>query len=548
MNLATSANDKANEVAVTIPRAFRCYTEKTDAVKICSLWPGDTDEFVLRNGTTLKVEFRYPSYVDDTPISRSTYIYVQLYRNTADGGARLVPGNYRLKTASGTIVTKATPESETWSLDSPATTLVYDGTFFVIQNMLTAQQVNNTINGALNTINQEKARYLTCNTSASTAVKVCKLPDTNPMDLVPGRTITVKFTYSGYYPSGSANIKLRILYADDILVSEDIVAYNGYYVQQNSPVAWSSAGMVSFVYDGGGWVMLDNVANTVISDWCMANNRTYINGAKIYTGSLEASSIYTGIIGKRTQYSGTVRGSTYFDLDNNEIVTKETTSGYSTKITAGNITQYNENGDLITSITPILTRYLNPDGDDVKEYFGGFYYNKDTANALTFGFIGDNTFKRILEIKNGGEPVGGYCITEGTKFSGFIHRRWCEYDGTGAYRYELRPGVGWRNIENLDASIALELADEPTSATFRKIARLDIAPNGGVNPGEGVEGVILQGENLRGKSKLLVLGDPELWWNGRIVCHGGNIASFMRDNVSHLKININGTTYTAYWS
>lgn len=310
--------------------------------------------------------------------------------------------------------------------------------------------------GKVTVIQEGLARYLTCSTGKSVTVKTCKLADNTTFNVTQGTTITVKFTQEAYYPSVSSQLYLSIVYnnGSSCFTNRNIL-YNGSFLTANSNSVWSLNGTVSFIYDGASWVMQDNVANTILSDWCMTNNRTYIDGSNIYTGTVQAGAIYTGVIGKRTAGTGTLTGNTRFDLDNDYIITGSIT-GYQSKLWNGGyelLHKGNNAGD--------MTLF----GDGTKTLFG-LSYNPNYCNGIG---IYQNTDEIVRISKNGG------LVVRFNGFSGIINQN--------AYGNECKLGIGsFTDIDgNSTTGLGVEYRKSGTGNTT--LARLDISGSTGYGKG-----------------------------------------------------------------
>lgn len=127
-------------------------------------------------------------------------------------------------------------------------------------------------------------KYGTCSTAASTAAKVVKL---GGFSLFTGAKISVKFTYANESTSPTLNVNNT--------GAKTIYAY-GSAIAASGPYSWKAGATVDFVYNGSQWEISGNSADGLLADWCYNNNKTYINGGKIYTGTITADKIAANAI------------------------------------------------------------------------------------------------------------------------------------------------------------------------------------------------------------------------------------------------------------
>lgn len=163
------------------------------------------------------------------------------------------------------------------SLDSDTQTLINAGS-----NAGTAAEAAQTAAEAAQTaadsaLARTTNQYGTCSTSASTAAKVVTL---SGFELYTGATISVKFTYANAAASATLNVNGT--------GAKNIYAYNAVLAQ---PYYWSAGAVLSFTYDGSYWRMISNSTDDAIKNWCYNNDKTYINGGKIYANSVTATQI-----------------------------------------------------------------------------------------------------------------------------------------------------------------------------------------------------------------------------------------------------------------
>ena len=145
-------------------------------------------------------------------------------------------------------------------------------------NASTALSTANTANTNANSaLNRATYHYGTCSTAAATTAKVVTLAN---FALYTGAMISVYFTYANTASSPTLNVNSTG--AKSIRVNNAAIT-SKYY--------WQANNTVTFIYNGTYWVMADTSANSILANWCSANDKTLIDGAKIYTGSITAEKI-----------------------------------------------------------------------------------------------------------------------------------------------------------------------------------------------------------------------------------------------------------------
>ncbi|MBQ9701365.1 MAG: hypothetical protein IJV71_12185, partial [Lachnospiraceae bacterium] len=126
-------------------------------------------------------------------------------------------------------------------------------------------------------LNRATYHYGTCATAAATAAKVVTL---SGFTLYTGAQITVQFTYANTAANPTLNVN----------------GTGAKYIRVNnanitSMYYWGANNTVTFVYNGSYWVMADSSANSILANWCSTADKTFIDGSKIYTGSITADRI-----------------------------------------------------------------------------------------------------------------------------------------------------------------------------------------------------------------------------------------------------------------
>ena len=219
-------------------------------------------------------------------VSAVTEYYLSTSDSTATGGSwsTTIPawesGKYvwtRTKTtktdASGAITTTET--SETY--DRNLTKALTDAAGAVA----TANTANTTANNANTTATTANKRatyhFATCSTAAGTAAKAASCTD---FELFTGATMTVYFTNANTAANPTLNVNSTG--AKPIYVKNAAIAAAFY---------WQAGDTVTFVYNGTNWIMAESSANSVIANWCYNNDKTYINGGNIYTGTVTTAKL-----------------------------------------------------------------------------------------------------------------------------------------------------------------------------------------------------------------------------------------------------------------
>ena len=152
-------------------------------------------------------------------------------------------------------------------------------------NASTALSTANTAKtNASSALGRATYQYGTCSTAAATAAKVVTL---SGFTLFTGARISVKFTYANTVASPTLNVNST--------GAKTIYAY-GAAIAVNSPYSWNAGATVDFIYNGTQWEIAANSANGLIAWWCANNNKTYIDGAKLYAGTVTATKIAANAI------------------------------------------------------------------------------------------------------------------------------------------------------------------------------------------------------------------------------------------------------------
>lgn len=152
-------------------------------------------------------------------------------------------------------------------------------------NAANAQSIANSAGSTAGTaLTRATHQYGTCSTAATTAAKVVTL---SGFTLFTGAKISVKFTYANEATCPTLNVNNT--------GPRTIFTY-GSPISASSPYCWKAGATVDFVYSGSQWEISGNSADGLLADWCYNNNKTYINGGKIYTGTITADKIAANAI------------------------------------------------------------------------------------------------------------------------------------------------------------------------------------------------------------------------------------------------------------
>ena len=157
-------------------------------------------------------------------------------------------------------------------------------------NATSAMNTANTAStNATNALNRATYHYGTCTTAAGTV---------SGFELYTGAQVTVQFTNANTATNPTLNVNGTG--AKNIRVNNANISAKYY---------WKANNTVTFVYNGTYWVMSDTSANTIIANWCSSNDVTYIDGGKIYTGSITADKInVTDLFSQSITATGSITG------------------------------------------------------------------------------------------------------------------------------------------------------------------------------------------------------------------------------------------------
>ena len=153
------------------------------------------------------------------------------------------------------------------------------------KNAANAQSIANSAGSTAGTaLTRATHQYGTCSTAAATSAKVVTL---SGFTLFKGAKISVKFTYANESTGPTLNVNNT--------GAKTIYAY-GSAIASSGPYSWKAGATVDFVYNGSQWEISGNSADGLLADWCYNNDKTYINGGKIYTGTITADKIAANAI------------------------------------------------------------------------------------------------------------------------------------------------------------------------------------------------------------------------------------------------------------
>ena len=155
----------------------------------------------------------------------------------------------------------------------------------------TASTTANTANtNATNALNRATYHYGTCGTAAATAAKAVTL---SGFSLYTGAMVSVYFTYANTAASPTLNVNGTG--AKGIRVNNAVITAKYY---------WRAGDTVTFIYNGTYWVLADTSANSILASWCSDNDRTLIDGGKIYASEAFLQNIFS----KNITATGTITG------------------------------------------------------------------------------------------------------------------------------------------------------------------------------------------------------------------------------------------------
>ncbi len=393
-----------------------------------------------------------------------------------------------------------------------------------------------------------------------------------------------------------------------------------------------------------------NTANAVdakIANWAYSNNVTYIDGAKIYTGSITTQQLRVGWVGSNiastagyTEFSGSPFGFSYNSSGSYTgpyaILSQSSADSYhavgakvympaNTRVTIKaqfNVTTYGSGqhnafvGLAIDHTQNSYAGYVSTTTSSSQEKTttfdissGGYYYvyvfmqglaaNSVIQNIrVSYSMPGDLIVNGVIRSDLGNSYFNletGELAASGRKwrtvlFPSTVATSDLTYDTQGLYFLrnedavtDSTPGyLRWTNIANSSTNATSgklysndNLVVESGNALTLKAGSSGIAVTGAVTFNNDVwassnlrvSGTIFFGDtnnyqmavNNYGtlmyynsgtwSSVMIEPTDPSNWWVGSYkVATGANFSGFMSDRASHIKVNVGGTVYTAYWS
>lgn len=120
-----------------------------------------------------------------------------------------------------------------------------------------------------------KQLFAKCLTASGVAAKTATLTPQTSFSLYVGATVSVTFNEANTAANPTLSINgsgIKPIYAFGNSLSRV------YY--------WKSKSTVQFVYDGSAWVMTADSAMSLAAQWAYSNDTTYIEGSKIYAGTI----------------------------------------------------------------------------------------------------------------------------------------------------------------------------------------------------------------------------------------------------------------------
>lgn len=130
---------------------------------------------------------------------------------------------------------------------------------------------------ATSALNRASFHYGTCETAAATAAKAVTL---SGFTLYTGAMVSVYFTYANTAASPTLNVNGT---GAKSIIANNATITSKYY--------WRAKDTVTFIFNGSYWVLADTSASSLLVSWCSDNDKTLIDGGKIYTKSIKAASI-----------------------------------------------------------------------------------------------------------------------------------------------------------------------------------------------------------------------------------------------------------------
>lgn len=257
--------------------------------------------------------------------------------------------------------------------------------------MNTANTANSTANtastNATNALDRATYRYGTCSTAAGTAAKVVSL---SGFKLYTGAQVTVLFTYANTVANPTLNVNSTG--AKNIRVNGANIISKYYWYANNT---------ITFTYDGTYWVMSDTSANTILANWASNNDITYIDGGKIYTGSITADKIdVEDLFAQDITATGTIRGATFIG----GLIKSENfspfNSGMCIDLEDGSLTSKNMliSDDVVTITTKNGSVFYDDEGFKVDDTL---IVSNETILKSTLDVTGDTSLGADIDVHGG---------------------------------------------------------------------------------------------------------------------------------------------------
>lgn len=234
-----------------------------------------------------------------------------------------------------------------------------------------------------------KQLFAKCLTASGVVAKTATISPTTSFSLYVGATVSVTFNESNTAANPTLNVNstgAKPIYAFGTVLSRV------YY--------WVAKSTVQFVYNGSAWVMTADSAMSLAAQWAYSNDTTYIEGSKIYAGTIGTKQLAANAVTAEkidvddlfaqeiTANHMTIEGDSVFKgrLDGADGVFSGSMEAKKVYLGSTNLTHVS-NGDLgLTSTTFTL------DGENaiIQQYYdaedggaGGSYYDK--AYIATIG-------------------------------------------------------------------------------------------------------------------------------------------------------------------
>lgn len=474
----------------------------------------------------------------------------QTLMNTVDSKATVAQA-----TAAGTTAAQAQIASFTADHN-----LTYIGSDGIYTGTITAQQIN---------VGWQGGNYCSCKWSGDTSPLSFEADDNNyPKILVTENLSNEKTIYSApFYAAKGAKITISC-YAL-VKGTNSSTQYIGGRLQYCATATgtfnnvgteyWTTSGesldtrlskSITYEATNGGYYRFMLWFNK-------CNENSYVD-TLVGTYTVTGNMVVTGKI-------QSVDTNTYFDLDESEIVTNS--SIYKTRLSGGVIEIYS-NSSLRGLIT---TPSWRDSGETSSHYAAGLYYQQGNATCSTLGMRtsdGSTFYPALQAFYNGGNSYarvyanfGGYETVDTSGYKGKFGIGNATYSGTSYKSASLQVVDSTDTIfARLDCigigtnvgAIRCQSGSSQTpwlvlgsgSLIYNSKTLLDTSSSISASKISGT----ISADNLPSSVITTSSDGSNLWIGGYKMASGANFSDFMEDRVSHIKITIGNTTYTAYWS